>query len=209
MESLKRAFYARETLTVARELVGKKLVRQVKGHTLSGMIIETEAYLGSTDSASHAYKRKTPRNRIMFGPAGVAYVYFVYGMHHLLNVVTESEGTPCAVLIRALFPLEGKDRMAMLRGVGGKQITNGPAKLCQAFAIDKSLNGWDLTKEKKLWVENFKEIPSEFVTTGPRVGIHYADEKDRNAPWRMWVKNEYLMDSQEIQSASEQRQSSF
>ena len=190
MSILERAFYARSTITVARELLGKKLVRQTDGAKLSGVIIETEAYCGSSDSACHAHRGKTPRNTVMFGRPGVAYVYFTYGMHYLLNLVTEEEGNPCAVLVRALLPLSGLEEMQSRRKKHGKELTNGPAKLCQALAIDKSLNGWDLTLGERLWVENDQSVQTRDILSTPRIGIDYAREKDRKAPWRFLLRPE-------------------
>ncbi len=189
MNILERDFYARPTITVARELLGKKLVRQINGAKLSGIIVETEAYCGRADSACHAHRGKTPRNAVMFGRAGVAYVYFTYGMHYMLNLVTEEEGNPCAVLVRSLLPLSGQDEMQARRKRHGKELTNGPAKLCQAMAIDKSLNGWDLTRGKHLWVENYQSVPARDIVSTPRIGIDYADEKDRKAPWRFLIRS--------------------
>ena len=188
MSILERAFYARPTITVARELLGKKLVRQTDGAKLSGVIIETEAYCGSSDSACHAHRGKTPRNTVMFGRPGVAYVYFTYGMHYLLNLVTEEEGNPCAVLVRALLPLSGLEEMQSRRKKHGKELTNGPAKQCQALAIDKSLNGWDLTLGERLWVENDQSVQTRDILSTPRIGIDYAREKDRKAPWRLLIR---------------------
>jgi DNA-3-methyladenine glycosylase len=186
MRILSHDFYNRDTIQVAKDLLGKKLVRRFKDRNLSGMVVETEAYLGSTDSASHAYKGQTPRNSMMFGPAGRAYVYFVYGMHYMLNIVTQDEGTPCAILIRAIEPLEGLRQMQALRKKTGKELVNGPAKLCQAMAIDKSLNGWDLTCGKTLWLEDYKTIPEAHVCVGSRIGIDYAAPKDRKANLRFF-----------------------
>lgn len=191
MKILKKSFYIRDTLTVARELLGQKLVRVVDGQYLSAIVAETEAYLGAGDSASHASRGRTTRNKVMFGPAGVAYVYFVYGMHYLLNVVTEAKGTPAAVLLRAVVPLEGMAHMQKLRNRQDKNLTDGPAKLCQALAIDTTLNGWDLTRGKILWFENYENIPDSGVMTGPRIGIGYAAAADRKAPWRFVVKREF------------------
>jgi DNA-3-methyladenine glycosylase len=123
----------------------------------------------------------------MFGPAGRAYVYFVYGMHYMFNIVTEDKGSPGAVLIRAVEPLEGLNQMEARRKKTGKDLTNGPAKLCQAMAIDKSLNGWDLTCGKTLWLEDYKAIPDTRVIRSPRIGIDYADSKDRQANLRFLV----------------------
>jgi len=190
MKILKRNFFERDTLLVARELLGTILVRHYNGRRMSGMVIETEAYLGADDSASHAFRGKTPRNQIMFGPAGIAYVYFTYGMHHLLNVVTEAQDNPRAVLFRAIMPLRGQRQMEALRGKRGKELANGPAKLCRAMAIDLSLNAWDLTRGKKLWLENHNTIPENFICIGPRIGIDYAASKDRDALWRFWVRKD-------------------
>ena len=184
MTALNREFYGRDTLQVARALLGKKLVHRGNGVTLTGMIAETEAYCGEKDSACHAHRGKTPRNAVMYGEPGHAYVYFTYGMHYLLNIVTEAEGNPCAVLIRAVLPLAGIDEMEARRKRKGAELANGPAKLCQAFGIDKSLNCWDLTIGKELWVEDYKNIPDKLITAAPRVGIAYAKKEDREALWR-------------------------
>lgn len=192
MNILKHDFYARDTRVVARKLLGKKLVRKYKGQVLSGLICETEAYLGASDSACHAFRRKTERNAVMFGRAGVAYVYFVYGMHYLLNAVTEKEENPCAVLIRSLVPFDGLKLMQHRRGQTGKDLTNGPAKLCQALAVDKALNGWDLTAGRKLWVEEQRAIPQRFVKAGPRIGIDYAKPADRRAALRFWIDKKFI-----------------
>jgi DNA-3-methyladenine glycosylase len=194
MRILKHHFYAGETLWVGGALLGKKLVRKYSGNILSGLICETEAYLGSKDSASHAFKGQTPRNSVMFGRAGRAYVYFVYGMHYLLNVVTEEEENPCAILIRAIVPLDGIEYMQLNRGRSGKDLSDGPAKLCQALAIDKSLNGWDLTAGKKLWMEDRPSIPGRFIKRGPRIGIDYARPADRRAARRFWIDEKYIND---------------
>ena len=188
MKILDQEFYARPTLVVARELLGKKLVRQINGMELSGVIVETEAYLGRQDSACHAFRGETPRNAVMFGPPGRAYVYFTYGMHFLLNLVTEEEGNPCAVLVRALQPLTGLDEMRARRKRHGKELANGPAKLCQALAIDKTFNGWDLTNGEALWVESGERVPPRRIAATPRIGIDYATPEDRNAPWRFLVR---------------------
>ena len=185
---LERKFYHRDTLRVARELLGKKLVRQINGFELSGVIVETEAYCGREDSACHAHRGKTPRNAVMFGEPGHAYVYFTYGMHYMLNLVTEAAENPCAVLIRAVLPLTGIEQMEDHRKRKGADLTNGPAKLCQAFSIDKALNGWDVTLGSELWVEDYKKIPDSKIITTPRIGIDYAHQKDRDALWRFLVQ---------------------
>ena len=188
MSILNRKFYERDTLQVARALLGKKLVRQINHLELSGIIVETEAYCGETDSACHAHRGKTPRNAVMFGKPGHAYVYFTYGMHYMLNLVTEAEGNPCAVLVRAIVPVIGVKEMEACRKRKGSELTNGPAKICQALNIDKSLNGWDLTLGSKLWVENYKKIPAKSILTTPRIGINYAKDEHREALWRFLVK---------------------
>ena len=189
MPVLKQSFFDRDTLTVARELIGQKLVRQFNDVIVSGMIVEVEAYIGQNDSACHASKGKTPRNIVMFGPAGIAYVYLVYGMHYMLNIVTESIDSPCAVLLRAIKPIDGQDQMERLRMKNGKDMTNGPAKLCRAMAIDKTLNGWDVTRGEKLWLEAYRTYPDKSICRGPRIGINYAKLKDRQAPWRFWLNS--------------------
>lgn len=181
---LDQTFYSENTLVVARSLLGQKLTRGLQETILTGIIVETEAYLGNADSASHAYKGLTGRNAIMFGPAGFAYVYFIYGKHHMLNVVTGRRGEPGAVLIRALLPLVGREHMEHNRAAHGHGLTDGPAKLCQALDIDKKLNGWNLTSGAKLWIESGVNIPEYAVITGPRIGIDYALPEHRMAPWR-------------------------
>lgn len=189
---LGRTFFARNTITVARELLGKKIVRHLDGQILSGLIVETEAYQGHQDSASHAFKRQTPRNQVMFGPAGVAYIYLIYGLHSMFNVVTETDGTPGAVLVRAIEPLQGRAIMHLLRRLrrnnNGCNLTNGPGKLCQALGIDRQLNQCDLTKGSDIWLEQGKVVSAHNIETGPRIGIGYARQQDQEALWRFWVK---------------------
>ncbi len=185
---LERSFYDRDTLIVARELLGKRLVRQIDGARLAGRIVETEAYT-QDDAACHASRGRTPRTAVMFGPPGHAYVYFIYGMHHCFNVVTESEGTAGAVLIRALEPLEGLDQMlARRRGHSGVALTNGPARLCYALGIDRTLNGVDLVTGDRLWIESDQTIPDAQIACGPRIGVR-GDERALNCPWRFWVRD--------------------
>jgi DNA-3-methyladenine glycosylase len=185
---LGRDFFTRSTLSVARELVGQKLVREYDGERLSGVITETEAYLGSQDSASHAFRGQTPRNAPMFGPAGIAYVYLIYGMHPMLNVSTELEHTPGAVLLRAILPIEGKERMAMPHTRRPNAATDGPAKLCRALYVDRRLNGRDVTRGAVLWFEEHLDIPDPLVQSGPRIGIAYARPEARRAPWRFRIE---------------------
>jgi len=178
MKPLPLSFYSRDTVTVARELLGKILVRKTDGQILTGRIIETEAYTGPGDPASHAFRGPTPRSRIMFGPPGIAYVYFCYGVHHLLNVVTEEERTAGAVLIRGLEPLEGIERMIENRKRKRKtELVNGPGKLTQALKIDLDLNGWNLTEGRELYIIKGQRQPGEQFVAAPRVGIKNGTDK--------------------------------
>ena len=140
-----RSFYEQSTLDVARQLLGKYLVRKHPDGTTVGRIVETEAYVGPEDKACHASRGRTARTEIMFGPAGHAYVYLVYGFHHMLNIVTEQIDFPAAVLIRAVEPVRGIALMKERRGIEDpRHLASGPGKLCEAFAIDRTLNGSDL-----------------------------------------------------------------
>ena len=183
---LPRAFYSRDTLEVARELLGKRLVRVSHGGRIAGIITETEAYRGEEDLACHARAGRTPRTAVMYGPAGHAYVYFTYGKHWLLNVVTEPPGFPAAVLIRAIKPVEGLAEIAARRvGRPRTEWTNGPGKLCQALDITGAQNSLDLLAfEGDLFIETGDPIPDQHVTTGPRVGIDRVPEPWRSIPWR-------------------------
>lgn len=194
MARFSREFFARDTLIVARELLGVRLVRMLDGQRISGIIVEGEAYIGQDDSACHASRGRTQRNEVMFGPPGRAYVYFTYGMHWMLNVVTEIEGFPAAVLLRAIQPVEGIETMRALRRSKGRlrkdrELTSGPARLTQALAIEKTLNGADLVDGAELWLEPGNAFPDDVVERGPRIGIQSAAEKDRLVPWRFWVRD--------------------
>ncbi len=183
MTPLPRAFFERATVTVARALLGQRLVRILDGARLSGLICETEAYSGPDDAASHAF-RWTPRSAIMYGPPCHAYVYFIYGMHHCLNAVTEEEGQPGAVLIRGLVPEEGIAVMATRRGgVDAGQLANGPGKVCQALGITLALNGADLTTSAELFIEPGLIVPETAVAITPRVGVR-GDAAALARPWR-------------------------
>ena len=185
MKRLKHSFYTRDAATVARALLGQVLVRVLDdGTRLAGRIIETEAYLGVEDKAAHSYGgRHTPRNAAMWGPAGRAYVYFVYGMHYCVNVVAEEPGRPAAVLLRALEPLDGLERMRAHRA--GKipaerlrpgDLCSGPAKLAQALAIDRGLDHADLVEGASLFIERGAPVPPAEIISAPRVGVNYAEE---------------------------------
>jgi DNA-3-methyladenine glycosylase len=182
---LSRRFFARPTLAVARRLLNQRLVHVYQGERLSGIIVETEAYIGEDDSAAHSFHGRTSRTAIMYGAPGQAYVYFTYGMHWMLNFVTESEGFPAAVLVRALLPEEGIETMRRLRG--REPLAAGPARLCQALAIDRSLLGEDITTSERLFVERRPQLPDSKVQSTPRIGIGYADALARERPWRFMV----------------------
>lgn len=184
---LSSAFYAQPTLTVARSLLGARLVRVLDGVRLSGIITETEAYIGEEDLGCHARSGKTKRNGVMYGPPGHAYVYFTYGMHWCLNAVTERDGFPAAVLIRAIQPFEGADVISARRG--GRD-TNGPAKLTRALGIDGAQNGLDLCDPASgVWIEAGEPFPDADLVTGPRVGLFTVPEPWKSIPWRFQVRS--------------------
>ena len=188
---LPREFYARQNvLTVARELLGKLLVVPANDSSrVSGMIVETEAYRGPEDRASHAYGgRRTKRTETMYQLGGSVYVYFVYGMYYQFNVVTNIRDTPHAVLVRALQPVEGIEDMRDRRQThSDRNLTSGPGKLCIAMGIDRKLDREDLLGER-VWIEEGEKIPRTRIATGPRVGIDYAEEWIEK-PWRFWLKD--------------------
>ena len=183
---LPRDFFARPTLQVARDLLGTRLVHIDDGQRLSGWITETEAYIGEADQACHARAGRTPRTQVMYGPPGHAYVYFTYGMHWCLNFVTEAEGFPAAVLIRAIQPTEGIEVIAARRTPQpATHWTDGPGKLCQALGLDRSHNGLDLCHPASaLFLEPASSIPSKNVTISPRVGLTNVPEPWKSMPWR-------------------------
>ena len=183
---LLRPFYSRPALEVASDLLGKVLVRRIERKNLSGIIVETEAYVGPHDLACHASKGRTPRTSVMFGPPGYAYVYMIYGFYFCLNVVTEPTGYPAAVLIRAIEPLDHADVMRRFRDYPKRDtnIASGPGKLCIAMSIDKELNGANLLG-KAIWLED-RNLPTGRICMSPRVGVDYAGEY-RDKPWRFFV----------------------
>ena len=209
MNRLPRSFYARPTPVVARALLGRRLVRILKhsaapgahlppplGQRLSGRIVEVEAYAGADDAASHACRGRTPRNAPMFGPPGHTYVYFIYGMHWMFNIVAHQDGPdtpPGAVLVRALAPDEGRPIMREHRGDRPDNIlTNGPARLAQALAIDGSLTAVDLCTHPRIFVEAGAPPPDEAIACGPRVGV-VGDQSARVRPWSFWIRdNSYV-----------------
>ena len=181
-------FYQRPTLEVARDLLGRTLVRTLLGQRLAGRISEVEAYVGEDDLASHAARGPSPRNRAMYGPGGLAYVYLIYGMYHCLNVVTEGAGFPAAVLIRSIEPLEGRESMKENRASGARNgLTDGPAKLCQALALDRRLDGHDLAAGVELWLEAGEPVPDAAVQTTPRINVG-GDPQARSVPWRFVLR---------------------
>jgi DNA-3-methyladenine glycosylase len=181
---LPRRFFTRPSTAVARDLLGRVLVRTgPRGTRIAARIVETEAY-EETDPASHSFAGRTQRNEVMFGPAGHLYVYFTYGMHFCMNVVTDREGRGSAVLLRAAEPLEGLGSMARRRGTDEPRLLCAvPARLTQAFAIDRRDNGIDVVEGSLLRLERGRRVPDQRVATGPRVGISVGVEE----PWRFSV----------------------
>ena len=205
MARLCREFYLQDTLTAAQALLGKYLVRRLGGEILAVRITETEGYIGRCDQACHAYNyRRTPRTDTLFRQAGTAYIYFIYGMYHCLNFVTEPEGEPAAVLIRAGEPILGADTIQHLR-FGDKPLTayrkknflNGPGKLCKGLSLTKEQNGLDLVTGEDLFVCDDPgdlglpalEVSRERMCRGKRIGVDYAGEA-RDYPWRFWLEKE-------------------
>lgn len=204
MTRLSRDFYLGDTVEIAQKLLGCCLVRKLGEETLACRITETEAYVGRTDKACHAYGgRRTPRTEVMFGEAGHAYIYFTYGMHHCLNFVTEPVGEASAVLIRGLEPLLGVDTMSMNRfgkpfaaqsAYQRKNFLNGPGKVTKALALSREQNGLDLTQSEELFVTDspadfgiYTEKTNFTICCGKRIGIDYAEEAV-DFPWRFWIK---------------------
>ena len=191
MNKLPREFYTRtDVLEVARDLLGKKLVVPNRnGARVAGIIVETEAYRGPEDRASHAYNgRRTKRTETMYGIGGTAYVYFVYGMYNQFNVVTNVADTPHAILVRAVEPSEGLDVMRRRRqGRSEYELTSGPGRLCLALGIDRTLDQADLLGER-VWIEAGASISPRQIARGPRVGIDYAEDWVAK-PWRFWVRD--------------------
>lgn len=186
MPRLPHSFYTRDARLVGRDLLGQVLVTMIDGVRTSGVIIETEAYLGQDDLASHSYRGPTGRNRSMFLPGGHAYIYFIYGMYYCFNVVTGLEGIGEAVLVRGVEPLEGIETMRERRSRQVRHaadLSNGPGKLAIALGIDPRLNGADLATDQRVWIERGNDIPEHMVLATPRIGITKSVEH----PWR-WVR---------------------
>ena len=204
MSKLLRDFYSGDTVSIARTLPGRYLVRMWDGQPLVARITETEAYVGAIDKAAHAYGyHKTPRNATMFGPPGHAYIYLIYGMHCCLNFVTEPEGEPAAVLLRALEPAAGAAIMQRLRfgdapmnAYRKKNFLNGPGKVCKALDLTTAQNRLDLEGNVLFLCDSMEDvglenpaIGPEHLCTGPRIGVDYAEEA-RDFPWRFWLEKE-------------------
>jgi len=178
---LNREFYLRPTLDVARDLIGKYLVFKTGGKVLSARLVEVEAYIGENDPACHAAVGRTDRNDVMYGPGGYSYVYFIYGMYHCLNVVTENEGFPAAVLIRGAEPVEGVEIMlSQFDNKKNNGLTSGPGKLCKAFGLSREHNGLDLVGDI-LFIEDRGFRPAR-IENSSRIGIKKAVEKK----WRFY-----------------------
>lgn len=186
---LTAAFFRRPTLVVARDLLGKYFVVKHGQETLSGKIVETEAYAGESDLACHASKGRTPRTETLYREAGTIYVYLVYGMYHCLNIVTEKKGFPSAVLIRAVEPREGIERMKKNRKTGAlHNLASGPGKMCEAFGITKRMNGKTAFGDA-VWIKDREErVPARDIVAAPRVGVAYAGACARY-PWRFYLKD--------------------
>jgi DNA-3-methyladenine glycosylase len=201
---LKQQFFAKSTLTLAQELLGKFLVRKTEEGEIAGMITDVEAYVGPKDKASHASRGRTKRTNVMFGPPGYWYIYLIYGMYHCLNIVTEPEAYPAAILIRSI--LRDSDHMCdfgtvntprrSARSVNSSSQGNnnlnpvaikGPGRVCRYFNIDKTFNEKPAAKKTGLWIEDRGlAIDPQLIQAGPRIGINYAGEwKDK--PWRYYV----------------------
>ncbi len=187
---LPRKFYTQSTLKIAKQMLGKYLVRKIGSKKLIGKIVETEAYIGPEDKASHAYQGKiTERNKAEYLIGGHIYIYLVYGMYWQLNISTGNEGQPECVLIRALEPviknlnIESKEDMLKI-----KNLANGPGKLCRWLKLDKSFYGEDLVKSKRIWLEEGEKIKPSQIIASKRIGIDYAEEW-ASVPWRFYIKN--------------------
>lgn len=184
---LNRDFYIKDGVTLAKDLLGKILVKEIDGVLYKGRIVETEAYMGVIDKACHSYNnRRTKRTEAMYREGGYSYIYLIYGMYYCFNVTASIKDNPEAVLIRALEPLDNKDLMLKIRKVKReKDIANGPGKLTKALGITSDDNNMDLTLGKNIWIEDDRYIPNK-ITATTRVGIDYAEEfKDKL--WRFYI----------------------
>jgi DNA-3-methyladenine glycosylase len=190
---LKEDFYTGTTPEIAKKLIGKHLCHKTETGFYVGKIVETEAYVGAKDLACHSAKGRTARTEPMFGPAGHAYIYLIYGMYCCLNVVTQREGTPEAVLIRSLEPLilDGekiKPGQELYRENKIEKILNGPGKLCREFKIERELNGVSLMRRNGLWLEDDEDIPKKMIVSAKRIGVDYAKEW-KDEPLRFYIRD--------------------
>ena len=204
MSKLPQEKYIGDTVSIARDLLGRYLVRMWQGQPLVCRIVETEAYVGAVDKAAHAYGyHRTQRNAVMFGPPGHAYIYLIYGMHCCLNFVTEPEGEPAAVLLRGLEPAAGTEVMQRLRygnvpmnAYRKKNFLNGPGKVCKALDLTIAQNRLDLEGDTLFLCDSMADvglkdppIEPEHLCSGPRIGVDYAEEA-RDFPWRFWLEKD-------------------
>lgn len=190
MQKLPLSFYLRnDTVTIARQLLGKVLVTDWNGGRTSGRIVETEAYVGHTDKASHASKGRTERTEVMFGEGGRAYVYLCYGVHQMFNIVTNVAGDPHAVLIRAVEPIEGTELMLQrtAKTKADATLTSGPGRVGRAFGFHTSQCGLDLQSDALYIGDDGYAVPEEDIVAGPRIGVDYAG-LDALLPYRFYVK---------------------
>lgn len=187
MKRLERRFYARPTIALAKSLLGRVLVRESDRGVVAGRVVEVEAYCGEEDPGSHAFRGRTARNSVMFGPPGHLYVYFTYGMHFCMNIVAEKEGVPGAVLLRAVEPVEGLDVMAERRGVSDPRLlARGPGRLCQAFGVAREENGLDLVMGP-VWLEGRARLSGPILAS-PRIGLRPG----MGQPWRFFEEGPWI-----------------
>jgi len=193
IKKLDKEFYKQDAVSAAKKLLGKLLIREIGDKLIITKIVETEAYLGAEDKASHAFaNNRTKRTKVMFKEGGYAYIYLIYGMYYLLNIVTGKENSPEAVLIRAIEPVKGLDLIKKNRNIKSNRLadlTNGPGKLTQALNIDKSFNNYDLVEGDKLYLgEDTENNESPIVKSAKRINIDYAEEY-RHKKWRFYIEN--------------------
>ena len=192
---LRGKFYARDGISLAKDLLGRYLIKEVGSEKIVTKIVETEAYIGPEDKACHAYNnKKTKRTEVMFGQPGLAYIYLIYGIHNCFNIVAARSGKPEAVLIRAVEPISGIEYIKANRDIGNRpdrELTNGPGKLTEALGINRDFNGLSLTAGKALYLTTGEDISEAEIKSGPRINIDYAEEyADKN--WRFYLKSDYI-----------------
>ncbi|MEM9896126.1 MAG: DNA-3-methyladenine glycosylase [Bacteroidota bacterium] len=199
-EKVDRAFYqGTDVVKIAKDLLGMVLFSKIDGMLTAGKIVETEAYCGRGDKACHANGKITPRTEVMYREGGVAYVYLCYGIHHLINVVTNARGQADAVLIRALEPITGMNEMKLRRGERAKKLASGPGTLTQAMGIKVGMTGTDLLGDQ-IWIGNPLERESIDIETDTRIGVEYAEE-DALRPWRFLIANNSFV-SKKVQTSN-------